>query len=207
MELGTIQLEIKSVDESGKFSGIASVYDIEDLGGDIIEKGAFTKTLREKPDVPILWQHDSSEVIGKGRVSEQGNRIVIDGELDLEDPMGQKAYRKMKGKLVSGLSIGFIAVKRKFDEMGDKYVRRIQELKLVEVSVVTFPMLPAAQITSVKNRDEFAERITALEARLSALEEKAATPAPAAPAPEPEPVQDHSAIALALTKLRLSLPN
>jgi hypothetical protein len=156
-------------------------------------------------------------------VTEQGTKIMLEGELDLDDPTAQKAYRKMRQKLVKGLSIGFIAIKRKFDEEAGRYIRRIQELKLMEVSVVTFPMLPSAQITSVKQRDDAAaeraaelaaqkaaERVADLvkpiEERLSALEAKATAPPPAAPTPTPEPVQDHSAISLALARLRLSLP-
>jgi phage shock protein A len=71
----------------------------------------------------------------------------------------------------------------------------------MEVSVVTFPALPQAQITSVKSADELTQRIAELETKLSALEAEKATPA----APEkPEPVQDHSA-ELALARLRMLL--
>lgn len=201
MDNGNIFLEIKSVGEDGTFSGIASVYGVQDSYGDIIEKGAFTKTLQENPEVPILWQHDDSEVIGKGTVTENGSRIMLSGQLDLEDQTAVKAYRKMKNKLVKGLSIGFMSIKRTFGEEDGKYIRRIQELKLMEVSVVTFPALQQAQITSVKSTDELMERITSLENKLSALEQKTT---PAAPE-KPEPVNDHSAaIALAIARLRVS---
>jgi phage head maturation protease len=76
-------LEIKEVGEDGTFTGIASVYGVEDLGGDVIEKGAFKKTIEENPEVVILWQHDADEVIGKGRVVEQGNKIMLEATLDM----------------------------------------------------------------------------------------------------------------------------
>lgn len=201
MDNGQIVLEIKSLSEDGSFTGIASVYGVEDSYGDIIEKGAFTKTIQENSEIPLLWQHDDSEVIGKGTVSEQSGKVMIAAQLDMEDPTAQKAYRKIKNKLVKGLSIGFQSIKRTFGEENGKYIRRIQELKLMEVSIVTFPALAQAQITSVKSTDELAQRLTAMESKLSALATPQATPAATV---QPEPVQDHSA-ELALARLRLLL--
>jgi HK97 family phage prohead protease len=203
MDNGQIVLEIKSLNEDGSFTGIASVYGVEDSYGDIIEKGAFTKTLQENPEIPLLWQHDDSEVIGKGTVTEQGGKVMISAQLDMEDSTAQKAYRKIKNKLVKGLSIGFQSIKRTFGEENGRYIRRIQELKLMEVSIVTFPALAQAQITQVKQRDELTERLASVESQLSALAAEKA--APAAPA-KPEPVADHSA-ELAIARLRLSLLN
>jgi hypothetical protein len=200
---GHIYTEIKAMGEDGTFTGIASMYGVSDLEGDIIEKGAFTKTIRENPEVPILWQHEDDEVIGLGTVSEKGNKIEITGKLDMEDPVAQNAYRKIKNGYVKGLSIGFMAIKKTFGEEDGKFVRRLQEIKLMEVSIVTFPAMPQAQVTSVKASDETAQRIKALEDKIAALEAEKA--APAAPA-KPEPVADHSA-ELALARLRLSLLN
>jgi HK97 family phage prohead protease len=182
-------LEVKDIAEDGTFQGIASVYEVEDLGGDIIEKGAFSKTVAEHPTVPILWQHDSAEVIGSGEVKEQGSKILLSGKLDLEDPVAQKAHRKLKSKLIKGLSIGFQAIKSTWQEVKEndatKYIRRIQELKLWEVSVVTFPMLPQAQVTRVKSADEHEGRIARLEDEIQALKAIKGTPQEPPPAPQP----------------------
>jgi uncharacterized protein len=198
---GHIYTEIKAMGEDGTFTGIASMYGVSDMEGDIIEKGAFTKTIRENPEVPVLWQHEDDEVIGLGTVSEKGNKIEIAGKLDMEDPVAQNAYRKIKNGLIKGLSIGFMAVKKTYSEEDGKFIRRLQEIKLMEVSIVTFPAMSQAQITSVKASDETAQRIKALEDKISALEAEKA--APAAPA-KPEPVTDHSA-ELALARLRMLL--
>jgi uncharacterized protein len=182
-------LEVKEIKEDGSFTGVASVYGVEDLGGDIIEKGAFKKTISENPEVVILWQHDQSEVIGKGSVREDGSKIMLDAKLDLDDPIGQKAYRKLKSKLIKGLSIGFQSIKSKWEELEEdgksRLIRRIQELKLWEVSVVTFPMLPAAQVTRVKNADEYEARIARLEDELKALQAAKGTPQEPPKAEEP----------------------
>lgn len=158
--------EVKEVQDDGTFHGIASVYGVEDLGGDVIDKGAFKKTLSENPIVPILWQHKSESVIGEGVLKEHQGKILIDAKLDMEDDEAVKAHRKLKRGLIKGLSIGFQTVKSTWEDVEGRMVRHIGELKLWEVSVVTFPMLPAAQVTRVKSDD----RLSALEATVSALQ-------------------------------------
>lgn len=198
--------ELKEVNEDGTFVGVASVYGVEDLGGDIVDKGAFKKTISENPVVPILWQHKSDEVIGEGSVKEWQGKVLLEGKLDLEDTTAQKAYGKMKRRLVKGLSIGFSTIKSTWEEVEGRMVRHISELKLWEVSVVTFPMLPAAQVTRVKSAEDQEARIKQLEGekaqleqQVQALQAKQATPTPEPapveepPSPSPEPVvEDHS---------------
>jgi HK97 family phage prohead protease len=190
-----LSLELKEVTDKGEFSGIASVYGIEDLGGDVVDKGAFTKTVSENPTIPILWQHDSHEVIGQGQVKEWQGKLMLTGTLDMEDPTAQKAFRKMKSRMITGLSIGYQAVKSTYQEVEDKFIRHLQEVKLHEVSVVTFPMLPEAQVTRTKQVENDKEihalkqQNSALIARVEALEAKATEP----PVSNREPVPDHSA--------------
>jgi HK97 family phage prohead protease len=183
--------EIKEVAEDGTFRGVASVYGEEDLGGDVVDKGAFKKTISENPVVPILWQHKSDEVIGEGNVSEWQGKIMIDGRLDMDDPTAQKAHRKMRSKLVKGLSIGFNTVKSSFEQIEGRLVRHISELKLWEVSIVTFPMLLSAQVMRVKQAQADSERITSLEKQVQALLAKSeATPEGAGKSDEAAVVSD-----------------
>lgn len=193
-ELKYIPVEIKEVHPDGTFTGLASQYGTEDLGGDVIDKGAFTKSLAENPVVPVLWQHDSREVIGKGTVKEWGNKITIDGALDMQDPIAVKAYNKMKAALVKGLSIGFTTVKSTWEDIQGRMVRHISELKLWEVSIVTFPMLPQAQVTRVKSAEEIEleERVARLEQALQATK---GTPVPDPSVTDPQKEQEQKLIA------------
>ncbi len=204
-------MEVKEVREDGTFDGIASVYDVEDLGGDIIEKGAFKKTLSENPTVPILWQHQSDEVIGQGEVKESGGKVLIAGKLDLEDATGQKAYQKLKKGLIKGLSIGFQTIKAKWEEIEEqgksRLIRRIQELKLWEVSVVTFPMLPQAQVTRVKSTEDLEARVRELEAKIDAIQAapksaQSTPPEPPEPVAQPQPANEPEALHSLLTFLK-----
>jgi len=153
--LNVRDFEMKEMAGDGTFEGVASIYNREDLGGDVILRGAFTKTLNDSSTVPILWQHQSDEVIGSGEVSEERNKIIVRGKLDIEnDPVAKKAHGKLKAGLIKGLSIGFSAIKVKYIETEERIVRHIQELKLWEISVVTFPALEAARVTRVKSIDD-----------------------------------------------------
>jgi len=193
-----LQLEIKEVKEDGTFNGIASVIGVEDLGGDVIEKGAFTKTLSENPVVPVLWQHKSDEVVGQGSLKEWQSKILMEGKLDLEDPTALKAYQKLKKKLIKGLSIGFQTLKATWEEIEEggrtRYVRHIQELKLWEVSIVTFPMLPQAQVTRVKSVD-LEDRLKRIEDQVSALSVRSSTPA-SVQEPEPRETKEPPAVSI-----------
>lgn len=215
--------EVKELSDDGSFTGIASVYGIEDLGGDVIDKGAFTKTISENQTIPILWQHKSDEVIGEGSVKEWQGKLMLTAKLDMEDATAQKAYRKLKGKLVKGLSIGFTTVKSTWEDVEGRMVRHIQELKLWETSIVTFPMLPSAQITRVKSLEGqeaeiklLREQVQALQAKVATLEPTEVTPQEPATLTEPplqtttEPVEDHSAsdsaVASFITDVRSLIP-
>jgi hypothetical protein len=64
----------------------------------------------------------------------------------LSDPTAQKAYTFMQAGVVKGLSIGFDTLQANF--VGD--VRHLTEIRLWEISCVTFPMNESAQVTGVK---------------------------------------------------------
>lgn len=148
------RFELKAVNEDGTFEGYLSVFDVVDLGGDLVEKGAFTKTIKEAEGgfVPMLWQHDSSKPIGKLFLSEDEYGLKVKGELTLAVSQAQEAYALLKAGVIRGLSIGYKAIRKQME----KGVRHLKEVKLFEGSVVTFPMLPIAQIDlgSVKGADE-----------------------------------------------------
>lgn len=148
----TFKLEIKDFGEQGTFTGMASVYGNRDLGGDVVEPGAFTKTLTDKGgEVPILWQHDSREPIGMGKLFDSADGLQIKGELAIDSsPVAAKAYGLMRRGILKGLSIGYDTIR---DEVKDK-VRYLRELKLWEVSIVTFPMNELATIQGVKTLED-----------------------------------------------------
>jgi uncharacterized protein len=150
VEHHSFSLKVKSVDDSGRFTGVGAVYGNIDLGGDRIMPGAFTKTLAAGKQIPLLWQHNPSDPIGSVKCTDSSQGLMVEGQLLLSDPTAQKAYQFLKAGIIKGLSIGYDT--KKADFVGD--VRELQELKLWELSVVTFPMNPSAEVTSVKRMSD-----------------------------------------------------
>jgi HK97 family phage prohead protease len=148
-ELKNLQFQIKAVGEDGSFEGLASTYGSPpDAYGDVIEKGAFAKTLEDhKGEILILWQHDTKEPIGRGELEDTSEGLAIKGKLELDLATAQKAYIALRTKLVKGLSIGFRTIRKKTE----KGIRKLLEIKLYEVSLVTFPANENALVTGVKS--------------------------------------------------------
>jgi uncharacterized protein len=72
------------------------------------------------------------------------------GQLALSMSKARKAFDLMKARLLKGLSIGYDIVR---SDVKDG-VRRLLELKLYEVSLVTLPMNELATVSAVKSEDD-----------------------------------------------------
>src|SRR5260221_6354074 len=146
--------ELKATDqEKGIFEGYLSVYGNVDSYKDIVEPGAFTKTIKDargrqgKYLFPLLWQHDPKDPIG-GILDlvEKPKGLYIKGQVDLSIPRGQQAYSGLMMGYLDGLSFGYDTIKHKYN--GD--IRHLQEVRMWEGSVVTFPANSDTRVTGVK---------------------------------------------------------
>ena len=140
----------------GTFEGYGSVFGNKDLGNDVIEAGAFAKSLKKrKPqNVKLLYQHKSDMPIGVfDEIKEDAHGLVVKGRLALKTQAGAEAYELLKMGALDGLSIGFRVNPKEvsYDKRGNK--RIIKEVDLMEVSLVTFPMNPQATVRSVKGEE------------------------------------------------------
>ncbi len=142
-------LEVKSLDETGAFEGYLAVFGNEDLGGDIIQKGAFTKTLREQTSFPLLWMHNMADPIGSFTAVQDEKGLLICGQLVMDEAVtsARKAYALMKAGVVKGLSVGIRTIKHSWQGSA----RLIQEAALFEGSLTSIPLNPLTQILSVKS--------------------------------------------------------
>ena len=151
-------------EESGIFSGYAAVYGNIDSGGDIIEPGAFTKTIAEGWErVKILALHNDCWLpIGRPlELREDSNGLYIKAKVS-DTSMGRDIKVLLKDGVLNELSIGYDPVVFDYDK--DSGVRHLREVKLWEVSVVTWAMNPEAVITDYKQAAEAAERANAMAA-------------------------------------------
>lgn len=147
MEIKSFGFKLNQIDEEGYFSGHSAIFDIVDLVGDVIEKGAFTKTIKENPTSPICWQHMYHEVLGVTTLEKEDNKgLYIEGKLNLDVQKAREAHSLLKQGAIKAMSFSYDAVKWKMDGA----VRRLKELKRYEHSLVTFPAQPLALVAEVK---------------------------------------------------------
>ena len=150
MERKAIPFEIKQLDEEmGIFEGYAAVFGGKpDSYGDIIDPGAFTKTLQERGQrIKILWQHDVKEPIGKPlELREDALGLWVKAKLSLGVQRAREVLALMKDGVITELSIGYNAVKAPL-EAG---TRHLKEIGLWDISPVVFAAKPSAIVTSVK---------------------------------------------------------
>ena len=144
-------LELKALDAQGRFAGYASVFNIVDSQRDIILRGAFAHSVKGRTaEIKLLWQHQQEEPIGVfDRIFEDARGLYVEGRLLLDVARAREAYSLLKAGALSGLSIGYSPVRYKIDAKNG--VRRLMEVDLWEVSLVTFPANEAANVTVVKN--------------------------------------------------------
>jgi HK97 family phage prohead protease len=141
-------LELKQLGEKGEFSGLASTYNNVDELGDVVEPGAFTKTLAGSKERPLLWNH--RDPIGMVQLTDSPGGLLVQAKLSLAVRQAAEAYTLLKDNIVRGLSIGYETIRSDF--VGP--VRHLRELKLWEVSLVTLPANTQAVVTGVKTAQD-----------------------------------------------------
>jgi HK97 family phage prohead protease len=152
-----MHFEVKSLSDDGAIVGIASTYDV-DQGGDQVVPGAFAKSIASKPDgVPMLWSHQPDQPIGKWtNLTENANGLQVAGNLIMGVSKARETFDLLKAKAVNGLSIGYRTVEADYNQATG--VRLLKQLDLMEISVVTFPMNTGAKVLTVKADEITTER-------------------------------------------------
>ena len=190
------ELEEKGLDiEEGTFAGYAAVCGNLDDGGDIIESGAFKKTLAERgPASPrnrikVFRFHDFHQPIGKTLELKEVSKgkmpkdlldkfpsvtggLYVKGQIS-HTPAGDEVLTLMRDGVVDELSIGYDAVKEYWEEDDDTKARHLKEVKLYCADPVPLAMNAAAMITDVKEVNETIEAQEAAQAQEAAEAEQA----------------------------------
>lgn len=143
-------LQLKALDAHGRFAGYASVFHVVDNQRDIVLPGAFARTVKGRAgDIKLLWQHQQEEPIGVfDRMFEDARGLYVEGALLLAVARAREAHTLLKARALSGLSIGYSPVRYRIDAKSG--IRRLSEVELWEVSLVTFPANASANVTVVK---------------------------------------------------------
>lgn len=146
-------LELKSMDNMGRFAGYASVFNVVDNQRDVVVRGAFSRTVKGRVgEIKLLWQHQQDEPIGVfEQMFEDSRGLYVEGKLLLGMQRAQEAHILLKAGALSGLSIGYSPLRYTINSKSG--VRTLSEVELWEVSLVTFPANDAANVTVVKSAE------------------------------------------------------
>ena len=155
------------VEDGHRISGYASVFGQRDKGGDTVLPGAYTASLKRLAArgerVRMLWQHDPAQPIGIwDEVREDGHGLHVTGRLLPDVARAREAKALLEAGAVDGLSIGYRTLRAESVPGGG---RKLVELDLWEVSLVTFPMQAEARISQ---KSDLARALAAMSAQIRA---------------------------------------
>nr|BEK68849.1 hypothetical protein KPHV_60760 [Kitasatospora purpeofusca] len=132
----------------GQFTALVSVFGNEDSVGDVVQPGAFTKTLadwRAKGDpIPVIWSHDWGDPFSHVGIvlsaNETPDGLEVTGQIEDVDtnPKAAQVYRLLKGRRVTQFSFAYDIEEGAWVEGQDDDGRyygyyELRELKLYEV--------------------------------------------------------------------------
>ncbi len=142
------------------FEGHASLFGVPDGAGDVVAPGAFASSLRKRParDVRMLYQHFAHEPIGVWEtIREDGKGLYVRGRLSLDVVRAREVRALIADGALDGLSIGFRTVRARRDAKTG--LRRLEEVELWEISIVTFPLLAGSGVTALGEKNALAGSI------------------------------------------------
>lgn len=161
--------EARVVDDN-YVEGYASTFGNVDKVGDIVEKGAFSKTLTaRKEPVRFLWQHSADQPIGVVEEMREDAKGLFFRARFATTQAGQDARKALLEGVVDRFSIGYVVIQQKADQLNGRRVNRLKELRLMEVSIVTFPANEEAIAMAVKAASEGGELTEANQAILAEM--------------------------------------
>jgi HK97 family phage prohead protease len=164
-------LEIRAEGEGSTLVGYAAVFDSpsEPLPWtEFVRRGAFAKTINDGADVRLLVDHEGVPLArtksGTLRIKEDDKGLRVEADLDEANPDAARVMSALRRGDVSQMSFAFEPVKDSWS--GDKKTRELKEVKLYDVSVVTYP---AYEETMVQLRNAQANNTNTTTVKQSSL--------------------------------------
>ncbi|MGP9811878.1 HK97 family phage prohead protease [Rhodopseudomonas sp. NSM] len=168
----------------GSIEGYASLFGEIDQARDMVMPGAFTQTLKHRGvrKIPMLFQHDPSEPVGIWLdLVEDFRGLRARGRLIPDVARGRELLALLREGAIDGLSIGYRTVRGQIDPK--TRVRRLYQVDLWEISIVTFPLLNGARVGTVKQTPRLSLQRRVAEAAWRSMQSAPSQSASAADAP------------------------
>jgi len=190
--------EVEELRLEGYASTFDEKYEVWDFD-EVVRKGAFKRTLRED-DIRALWNHRSDIVLGRNKagtldLSEDSKGLRV--RIHLPDTQqARDLYTSVERGDVDQMSFGFQCREEKWkkaEKKGERPLRELLDVRMLEVSPVTFP---ANDGTSIAARGECPAEVRSAyeENRWEDPEAPEGPPAPPEQPPGPEDRADLDAL-------------
>jgi HK97 family phage prohead protease len=141
------EFEIRDENDGMTISGYAAVFNSESEPLPFIERiapGAFTRSLKSRNEIKLLWNHDSGEPMaslrgGSLRLWEDDKGLAYEAKL-ANTTRGRDVAELIRSKVIDAMSFGFNVIKDTWDERGN---RTLESVRIHEISVVSYPAYTA----------------------------------------------------------------
>jgi len=153
--------------KQGIVSGYFAMFGNKDLDGDVIEPGAFSKTIMErgpqgKQLIKYLLDHDKNKVVAKmNNLYEDQRGLRYEAKIGTH-AAGQDFQKMIESELINQHSFGFRTIKEEYDQ--EAKMNRIREVMMYEGSAVQFlGANPETTFIDLKSEADAFEYLTRLE--------------------------------------------
>lgn len=136
--------EVRAEGEGNTLVGYAAIFDSpsEPLPYvEFVRRGAFAKTINDGADVRLLIDHVGVPLArtksGTMSLEEDERGLRVEADLDPANPDAMRVLSAMKRGDLNQMSFAFKTVKDSWSS--DRQTRELKEVRLFDVSIVTFP--------------------------------------------------------------------
>lgn len=147
--------------QSLRVSGYAAVFNTKTSIGDFFEEvinpGAFSRTLSENGDVRALFNHNWDKVLGRTKsgtliLSEDDRGLKFEIELP-NNSLGRDLAESMARGDINQCSFGFFATDEEWNYNIEPASRTIKEVELFEISIVSIPAYDDTEVALVRSKE------------------------------------------------------
>ena len=167
MLIKSISSEVKDVDEArGIVKFYFSIFGNIDSDGDITMQGAFAKTIKENfKRIKHFKNHSRWDAPGViQELYEDNTGGVAVSKLILDSQLGKDTFAEYKAGAITEHSFGYEIMKSEFEDIENRRVQKLLELKLNEVSSLTaWGANALTETLDVKNEKELFAYLEKLE--------------------------------------------
>ncbi|AJG61382.1 MULTISPECIES: HK97 family phage prohead protease [Bacillus] len=148
-------------EQPSKITGYAAVFNSKTtIGGwfdEVIEPGAFARSLSENGDIRALFNHNWDNVLGRtksGTLRLEEDEKGLKFEIELPNTsVGRDLAESMSRGDINQCSFGFWITEENWDYSVEPALRTIKEVELYEISVVSIPAYDDTEVSLVRSKE------------------------------------------------------